>query len=379
MPRIRPTPRARAFVLALGLFAHVSPAAQAQTAAPQPLPAKLSDKEFWTLFNEMSEKGGYFRSDNFLSNESVLQFVIPSLQKETRPGVYVGVGPEQNFTYLYALKPKIAFILDIRRGNAQEHLFYKALFELSADRADFLSRLFGRRRPQGLDTTTAVSKLMAAYDSAATDSAILKRTIADVEDVLVKRHHFELTADDHKGLAFIANAFFQYGPRIDYNSTTFGANRPQKRSPNYIDLMTAGDMQGRRRSYMATEAAWRWMKEYEANNLVVPLVGDFGGPKAVKAIGNWARDHGTIVSVFYVSNVEQYLFQQKDAWKRFYASVGTMPVDSTSRFVRAVFDRPGFPTPNRRTIMFTHSITDFLRIVADNKITTYEDVVALAK
>jgi hypothetical protein len=43
------------------------------------------------------------------------------------------------------VKPKIAFIVDIRRQNLIEHLMYKALFELSADRAEFISRLLSRR------------------------------------------------------------------------------------------------------------------------------------------------------------------------------------------------------------------------------------------
>ena len=65
--------------------------------------------------------------------------------------MYLGVGPEQNFPYIIALKPGMAIIFDMRRGNLHEHLLYKAMFELSNDRADFLSRLFSRARPAGLD------------------------------------------------------------------------------------------------------------------------------------------------------------------------------------------------------------------------------------
>ena len=120
-------------------------------AAAESLPERLTDKAFWQLVDDMSEPNGYFRSDNFLSNELAFQRVIPELQS-TLPagGVYVGVGPEQNFTYLAALHPKIAFIVDIRRGNLHEQLLYKAFMELSSDRADFLSKLFARPRPEGL-------------------------------------------------------------------------------------------------------------------------------------------------------------------------------------------------------------------------------------
>jgi hypothetical protein len=82
------------------------------------VPAELNDREFWRLVDDFSEPNGYFRSDNLLSNENAFQHVIPTLQTSLpAEGVYLGVGPEQNFTYIAALRPKIAFIVDIRRGN----------------------------------------------------------------------------------------------------------------------------------------------------------------------------------------------------------------------------------------------------------------------
>src|SRR5215471_11667363 len=96
------------------------------------LPARLADEEFWNIVSDFSEPGGYFRSDNFLSNETGYQNVIPGLLKSLAPGgVYMGVGPEQNFTYIAALEPKIAFIIDIRRQNMLELMMYRAFFELS--------------------------------------------------------------------------------------------------------------------------------------------------------------------------------------------------------------------------------------------------------
>src|ERR1043165_1084435 len=66
--------------------------------ARETLPERLSDTEFWRLSTEFSEAGGSFRSDNFVSNESAFQHVIPQLKKQIKPGgVYLGVGPDQNF------------------------------------------------------------------------------------------------------------------------------------------------------------------------------------------------------------------------------------------------------------------------------------------
>src|SRR4030095_15820719 len=122
----------------------------------QQLPTALKDDELWRLIADLSETGGTF-PQQFMSNEDSAQFVIPALKQTTKPGgVYVGVGSEQNFTYKASIRPRLAFIVDIRRDNVFEHLMYKALFELSDNRADFVSRLFSRKRPAGLDNASGV-------------------------------------------------------------------------------------------------------------------------------------------------------------------------------------------------------------------------------
>ena len=81
------------------------------------LPASIPDAEFWSLTERLSEPNGTFRSDNLLSNEMTLSYVATLLTERVKPnGVYLGVGPEQNFTYIAAMRPRIAFITDIRRG-----------------------------------------------------------------------------------------------------------------------------------------------------------------------------------------------------------------------------------------------------------------------
>ena len=137
------------------------------------LPASLSDQEFWRLSTSLSEPNGFFRSENLVSNEHTFQYVVPALTQRIRPGgVYLGVAPDQNFTYMIATQPAIAFIVDIRRGNLLEHLLYKAIIELSADRAEFLSRLFSKKRPAGLGPKSTVVELFAAYDEVRTSEEL---------------------------------------------------------------------------------------------------------------------------------------------------------------------------------------------------------------
>src|SRR2546427_190026 len=149
------------------------------------LPAQLNDEEFWKLSSESSEPDGTFRSDNLLSNESYFQFVIPKLNEIAGPGrVYMGVGPEQNFTYIAALKPKMAFILDIRRGNLELQLMYKALFELSKDRAEFVSRLFSKKRPEGLGPLATVQEIFAAFENTPSSDVLYAENLKTIQDHL---------------------------------------------------------------------------------------------------------------------------------------------------------------------------------------------------
>jgi hypothetical protein len=301
--------------------------------AAQPLPESIGDGEFWRMVSDFSERGGYFRFENFLSNEIEYQSVIPALKAGARSdSVYMGVGPEQNFTYLAALAPRMAFIIDIRRQNMIELLMYKALFEMSADRADFVSRLFSRRRPVGLNEKSTAEELFRAYQSAPGDKELYASTLSAMKETLVRKHRFTLTSDDLSNIDYVFAVFFQSGPDMDYSSGgTFGG----RSMPTYADLMTADDRGGPpvNRSYLATEENYRRVRTMQLKNLIVPLVGDFAGAKTIRAVGEYLKRHDATVSAFYLSNVEQYLFGD-GVERKFYDNVATLPLSPSSKFIR---------------------------------------------
>ena len=302
--------------------------------AADSLPARISDEAFWQMINEFSEPSGPFISDNFMSNENTFQHVIPELKKRLIPGgVYIGVGPEQNFTYLVALRPKAAFIIDIRRQNMLEHLLYKALIELSPDRAVFLSRLFSRTRLSGLATTSTVEELFSAYHGATANRGLFQQNLQAVKDQLVAHHGFTLTNDDLERIEYVYNEFYAHGPDMRYSFP--GLLEP---FPAYAELMTETDGAGEHHGYLATEENFRILRELERNNVVIPLVGDFAGPKAVRSVGRYLKEHGATVTVFYTSNVEQYL-RPFGTWSDFCSNVATLPLDRTSTFIRTVTGR----------------------------------------
>jgi hypothetical protein len=330
-------------------------------AAVPALPARLSDAEFWRLSSTFSEPGGTFHSDNFVSNEGQFQSVIPDLvARAARDGFYVGVGPEQNFTYMAALRPRMAFIVDIRRGNLHEHLLYKALFEMSADRADFLARLFSRPRPAGLSASSSVEQLFAALATSTATEARYRDNLSAVKSWLTTKHGLPLSAEDVTGIDYVyRTAFFADGPTLNYQLT--GQGRGGGRgigTPTYADLMAMNDGTGHQRSYLASEDNFAYLKALESNNLLVPVVGDFGGPKALRAVGRYARENGVTIGAFYASNVEQYL-RDDGKWETFCANVASMPLDHNSTFIRSVRGAQG-PGLGRRGVaavpMFASSL-----------------------
>jgi hypothetical protein len=316
----------------------ILPAAPRAWFAADTLPDRFTDQEFWKLTDDVSEPNGYFQSDNLLSNEIGFQTVIPDLLRRSKTGrVYMGVGPEQNFTYITALKPKLVFITDIRRGNLHMQLMYKALFELSADRAEFVGKMFSKKRPDGLSTKSSASEIFNAYWNLQTSEDLYKSTLQAIQDQLARKHGFALSADDVKGVEYCFWAFYWYGPSINYSSSQSNGAPGMGRGGNYVnyaDLMVADDGTGLNRGYLGSEENFLFMKDLESKNMLVPFVGDFAGPKALRAEGKWLKEHGATVSAFYLSNVEQYL-QRNGVWNAFCSNVATLPLDEASTFIRS--------------------------------------------
>jgi hypothetical protein len=330
--RSRPTVRLSASILALCLCG--AWLAVGLRAADNTLPARIADDDFWRMLTSFSERAGTFPSDNLLSNETSLQHIIPDLARTVAPGgVYLGVGPEQNFTYMVALRPRMAFIFDIRRGNLALHLIYKALFEMSADRAEFVSRLFARPRPKGVTADSTIAEIFDAVAGVESTESLYVENVRAVVNHLTKKHTFVLDAGDLLRLQHDYRAFHLYGPKIQYSSSRNEGGRGSE--PTYADLMVATDGVGELRGYLASDESFRFLKELEMDNLVVPLVGNFAGPRAIRAVGQYLKDKGATVSVFYVSNVEEYL-RQDGVWPGFCANVASLPIDETSTFIRSV-------------------------------------------
>jgi hypothetical protein len=347
------------------------------------LPRRLTDRDFWAMITDFSEpiSDPSFTVDNFVSNERTYQDVVSELKlRSQKNGVYVGVGPDQNFTYVVAFKPRMAFIVDIRRQNLIQHLLFKAITEMSRSRADFISRLFSRDKPRGLRRSSSVQQLFAAFNSVEPNELVFDNNLKMIQRWLVEHHDFPLTPDDLQSLKYVYRAFYLGGPSLRYPGPQ---QVPVPWFPTYAELMEATDQLNVQHSYLANERNYRKLRALQKANLLIPLVGDFAGDKALRAVGSYIKQRDAVVNYFYTSNVEQYLFDG-DPWRRFYANVAALPLSSNSTFIRSYFDigfryPPGIITPDLHSVQQAESIVEFLDGVQQGRIGSYQDVVVRPK
>jgi hypothetical protein len=236
----------------------------------------------------------------------------------------------------------MAFIVDIRRQAMVQHLMFKAIFEMSPTRADFIALLFSRSKPARIDASSPIQSLWNAFLGVQADPAAYARNHAAIRDRLVSTHGFALTPGELASLQYVYQAFYQYGPYIatrGAGGSGGGGGRGRGgggrggNSRNFLSLTQATGYDGQVHTFLASEESYRVVKDLHDRNLIVPVSGDFGGPRAIRAIGSYVASRGARVTAFYLSNVEQYLFQDNKN-RQFYANVATLPLDSTSFFIR---------------------------------------------
>ena len=255
--------------LALGAMLVMAPAAWSARRAVadgdvllQTPAAALADSTFARLVARLSESGGYFDSDNLMSNEASYLHVLGRMRSMgVSGGAYLGVGPDQNFSYIAQVRPRIAFIIDIRRDNMLQQLLFKAVFTRAHNRAEYLALLFGRPMPrdsQRWDGST-IEELIVWMDSTppTPDAAG-----AAQEAVLATAKSFGVPLDDRdlETIGRFHRTFIDGGLDLRYTSH----NRPPRAYyPTYRQLLLERDLTGKQGSYLAMEADYRFLKSLQ--------------------------------------------------------------------------------------------------------------------
>jgi len=333
---------------------------------------------FPALIAQLSEEGGYFDTDNIISNESSYLHVVGKLQElGIKGGVYLGVGPDQNFSYIAKVRPRMAFILDIRRQNLIQHLLFKALFHLADDRAEYLSLLLSKPLGERKRLRSAtVEKLIGYFDQLQPGEAPYKSNLARITDLIQSEFRVPMKEDEIKLIGYIYRQFFDH--QLDIRYSSYG-RAPQRHYPTYRQLLLEKDLSGRYQNYLAWEDDFQFLKQLQHQNLIIPVVGDFAGQHALKAIGQYIRSIGERVSVFYTSNVEFYLMQNR-SFSRFADNVLALPISSRSILIRSYFGYR-FPHPQAVPGYYSTSLlqkmTSFVDLYKAGQYDSYQSVVLL--
>ncbi len=331
-----------ALTLCVALFGTTLTIAQPKPAAVTPLPEKLSAAEFSRLIREFSEEGGEFHSDNLVSNETSYLHIVDKLKElGTTGGAYIGVGPEQNFTYIAKTRPRLAFIIDLRRLAVVQHLLYKAIFQVSPTRADFLSRLLSAPLVKGKApvATAAINELVQYFSATPADEKLFTANLAEFRKLIQKDYQFTLTEQENQGLEYILKSFKTDGLSISYqlNNSFRGMYFPTLK-----EVITQTDLHGKQGGFLSNDEDYNFVRNLHLKNLIVPITGNFAGTKAFTAVGAYLRQHGLIVNTIYCSNVEQYLFEYQ-VFDSFAANIKKLPINEQSLFIRSLSSRGRHP------------------------------------
>ena len=356
--------------------------AGAQSVSAVKAPDKLDNlpaAEFSRLVRELSDEGGFFRSDNFTSNETAYLTVVDKLrQLGASGGAYIGVGPEQNFTYIAKIRPRIAFIVDIRRQAIIQHLMYKAVFHLSPDRVQFLSRLLSRPAPKDKapKPDAPIQEILAYFSQAVPDEKTYAANLAAIRKTIEDEFQFPLSdgdgKSDVKSLEYVYKSFSEDGLDIAYRMDDSRGGY----FPTLKDLIVQTDLQGRLGNFLAINEDYEFVRNLHRKNLIIPVVGDFAGKKALRAVGDYLRKNSFTVTAFYTSNVEQYLFQN-EVFAAFANNVRTLPINDRSLFIRSATGRFPHPArlPGHRASTLLQHMTVFLKDFDEGRYQSYLELV----
>ena len=295
-------------------------------------------RPFAATIAELSEPAGYFDTDNLISNERSYLHVVPELRGlmgKTTNGVYLGVGPDQNFSYIAHVRPSLAILIDIRRDNLLLHLLFKALFAESPTRIAYLAHLTGRsppRFPAGWNQQS-IDAIVKYLDTAKPLADKEVRALRNRLTAVIDGFGVPLTDADRAAIDRFHRQFIRFGLSLQFNTT---GRAPQYDYPTYRDLLLEVDRSGTRRSFMATESDFQFVKDLQVRDRVLPIIGDLSGPTALDAVAKHLGPSNLQVTTFYTSNVEFYLFRS-GRFAQFVANLARLPRHSNGMIVRSVF------------------------------------------
>lgn len=288
---------------------------------------------------QLSESDGFFPTDNLVSNETSYLHVLDQIRGNVGAGeAYIGVGPEQNFSYMVHAKPSLVFIVDVRQDNLLHHLWLKSMFLASANRWEYMSHLFSRPLPADFEPDLKADgrKLTRFFDTLpAADYQGFKKNMDKLWGLLKSKFPNLLQERDRATIERIASSFHRKGIDLTYEIP----GRPELDFfPSWGSLMEETDLEGNLGHYLETRAGFLYLKKVAEENRLIPVVGNLAGGKALRSVGEELKRRGLKLGILYISNVEFYLFRN-GTMGNFLDNVKTLPVNDTSILIRSYFNQ----------------------------------------
>lgn len=323
------------------------------------------DQTIAKVVADLSEPDSGKSADNFVTNEDSFARVAGDLDRPgLREGVYLGVGPDQNFTYIAHAQPRLALILDFRRRNALVHLIHKALFALSPDRVSYLSGLLART-PRRLPANPSADQLVAGFEGLEVDRSRLDALIARVSDhlrplQLVEEAEWAELATIQARLA---------GPGLNARFLAL------KMYPTLGRLIRAVDRNNQPAHFLARDDWYQAVRSLQIGDRLIPLVGDFAGPDALDRLGEWLRRRGLTISVFYASDVEFFLFRS-GKWSVYLENLRRLPWHREALLIRTSTREINHPerVPGDSSTTISRPIAGFLEVGRAGKIRSVDEL-----
>lgn len=349
----------------------------AEEPASERLVHELSDSQFGLLIQRISEPHGFFDSENLISNETSYLHVFQGIDRiGVTGGVYIGVGPDQNFSYISKIRPKYAFIVDIRRGNMIQHVLYKAIFELAPTRSQFLSMLFSKPLPDvyGDNPGRSIDQMVRMFDKLPSDRDFLNENILKIQ-ALARQYGVDASTEDLSQIEQIMTVLFE--KNLDLRWEWSSPWRRGVKFPKYREILLSRDLNGEYGSYLNRDEDYDFIRQLQDQNSIIPVVGNFAGKHTLSEISKYVRDRDDYVSAFYVSNVEYYLIPN-GVMHQFAMNVRSLPIDHKSILIRAFANvRWGKHPAAKGKHMITNVLQymdSFNRLYEEGRYRTYWDV-----
>jgi hypothetical protein len=251
-----------------------------------------------------TEPATTYSLDCFVTSEVGHNEVITRCRPLRPGGAYLGVGPCQNFSYIGALRPSHAVIVDARIDNLLEHLIFKLIFERADTPADYLSLLFSR--PLATGTAADAGSLLAAFDSAAAPPGLFTANCRallgeleqrfEVPGALMDRARRIYTEFHHRGLS-ITSVSEQLLASLDY-------------IPDLRTVIASTGCNGASLHFLTSQERYGYVRDLQRADRVVPLLGNITDPVAADSVNGLLADFQTDVTTIYLSNMEEFLLDR---------------------------------------------------------------------